>query len=287
MEAYIMKTISYLKYLSFCILISFFITQSAYAAKNNKTFLQLSTNYDDILKNNEYYTVLSLSSKWTHGINRHSNFSTRGKISTKNYTASNDDNRNKMELQIAYNYQVSKGYYSPTYSAQLKVIKEIGDNDYETNKLSLAFIRRQPITNTIELSLGFKTQEHSGTEKRTINSLFLNTDFILNYQTLIYIGLNISDENIDINNPNNNVGASNKQLVSNNVSISSHHSVITPTINNPNSSNISSDNTSISMGLIYQIKPQHSLDFLYMRNNYTTDSTLKNTIFSIDYFYKF
>jgi len=262
-------------------------TQPVLASKNLSTFFQASISHDDIIDGNELYTEFSLSTKWTKGINRHSNFSVRGKISTQQYKNFNNDDRNNLELQLAYNFQASNGYFSPFYSAQFKVINSQGNKNYETDKVSLTIIRRQSLSNTIELTAGFKTQKHSGTENRTINSLFLNTDFILNYQTIFYMGLNLADEEIAIKSASSNAPLPNDQFGFRESDISSHHSINDVGLNNPNASSIDSDNTSISVGLIFQLDNKNSFDFLLRKNSYKTSSTLSNSIILIDYFYKF
>lgn len=266
---------------------SLLFSQPILASKNLSAFFQASINSDDIIDNNELYTKFSLSTKWTKGLDRHSNFSVRGKASTQQYKNFNHDNRNELELQLAYNFQASNGYFSPFYSTQFKTINSQGNKNYETNKTSLAIIRRQSLSNIIELTVGFKTQKHSGTENRTINSLFLNTDFILNYQTLFYLGLNLASEEIAIKSASSNAPLPNEPFGSRVSDSSSHHSINEVASNDPNARSIDSDNTSISLGLIHQLDNRNSFDFLLMKNSYKTSSTLANTIISIDYFYKF
>jgi len=281
-----MKNIAYK---SILLIISLSFSSSLLALNNLTTYLQFSLNLDDIIDDNKIYKQFALISKWTQGINRYSNVTTRGKFSSKQYQNSDVDDRNDLELQLAYHYQVANGYFSPVYTAQFIAINSQNAYRYDTNKLSLAFIRKQPISNVIELSIGFKTQKHSGTENRTINSFFLNIDLILSFQTLIYLGLNIADENIDLktSNPSPTPAIIQNQSQVRSDDISSHHSIVEQSINNPNANSVASDNTSLSIGIIYQIDNTHTFDLLLMKNSYKTSSTLDNTIVSIDYFYKF
>lgn len=278
-----MKKIIHWKHYLLFFSITILFLQPTFAAKNLNTYFNFSVNYDDLIVNNKIYSQASLSTKLTQGINRNSNFSTRIGILKKQYTELSNEDRDQIELQLAYNYQASQGYFSPTYSIQLKAINEKGNNDIETDKISLTFLTRKPLTNKVELSLGFKKQDHTGSSPREINSVFINTDFFLSHHAIIYTGLNVSTETTSSISTSSNT-PSIDHTNARPSDISSHHPI--PVTSNPNSSESESDGKSFSLGVIYQVDSHHTFDALYRINDYDSESSLNNVI-KLDYFYKF
>ncbi|MBL7002767.1 MAG: hypothetical protein ISR69_01900 [Gammaproteobacteria bacterium] len=247
------------------------------AAKPLSVSLQTTLTSDDINSANKIYTGLWSNINWTEGLSRNSNYTLGLKVGTKQYSNDSTANRNEVGLNVTYRHQASSGYFSPLYSAKFSYLNSTGDNNFDLDQTYVAFYRKQPLSNQFELTLGLKYQRDSGSEERTVTSIFANTDYILSYQTIIYFGINISDEDITI------VQATSPRPVA-----ARHHSLSGNTSSATSTNNIvNSDNNSLSVGMVHQINDQHSIDLLLMRNTYKTSTNVNNDIFSIDYFYKF
>lgn len=258
---------------------------SAHSASPFKTNFQTSITHDDLIQHNELYLAYWLSTKYLKSIDRNSNLSARFKIGKKQYFKYSLDNRDQVELQFDYQLQRNNGYFSPLYTTRLQLLNEQGNNNYGSDRIALSIFKQRALSDKSELTLGYKYQNTSSHVDREIHSFFVNYDFILDYQKLIYIGLNIADEKIEVSTSSS---AASLDSLARKDDISAHHNItISPGSGSSSNSIVDSDNNSLILGMVYKVSSQHAFDLLWMLNHYKSNTTINNQIISLDYFYQF
>ena len=239
--------------------------------------LQTGIGSDDVIEDSFFHVTGSVL--FSQGISRNSIVDYIAEISTINYQDEDDNSAEKLFLQVEYSYTPRAGFRVPTYSVALRQQEEYkDDSDFDSSTTSLLFSTSYRIDDRSHILGGIRVSEESSDDDTSETGFFVNFDYIVKNDLLLYVTLNVANEETDL-------GSRPESPFSNRKHLPGEPGFVGP---DTTSGKIGSDNTFLTAGASYVLGSNSSIDAAIQQQTYDTDTgEISGSVVTFDYFYRF
>jgi len=152
--------------------------------------LQAGVGGTDVGPDTDNFYYLTGSMLYSNGVSKNAIVDLQAEVSTYEYSDNNDLDSEEIFLQAGYSYTPRAGFRVPTYSVALRHLEEFlpdGDMDASTTSLILSLSYR--LNDRASLLGGIKAGERDAESNTDVESLFINYDYRLTPEWLLYTTL--------------------------------------------------------------------------------------------------
>ena len=152
--------------------------------------LQAGLGGTDVGPDTDNFYYLTGSMLYSIDLSKNAIVDLQAEVSTYDYSDNNDLDSEEIFLQASYSYTPRAGYRVPTYSVALRHLEEfLPDDDLDASTTSLILWMSYRLHDRASLLGGIKAGERDAESNTDVESLFINYDYRLTPEWLLYTTL--------------------------------------------------------------------------------------------------